>query len=191
MPTHLVFTCYIFPRNWRVIFVEPSSYANMSPWTLFPFALVAESAWSLKFYTNQAYNLYMKEPKVGFGSGRKASVWLQHGRSCKWYFSCRSCQWKTKNNHLTQGQRAICLNQITNIYLKKVIFFKPAKTPVLLKCLFISRMTTCEHGVISKWTKWSKYVLPLLVSRVPTLDFSAMEGGSVFFFPYQDCSLIY
>lgn len=127
-------------------------------------------AWSLKFYTNQAYKLHVRGQKGGFRSGEKGSVWLQHSWSCKSYFSCRFCECKNKKNHLTQGQRLKCLNQMMNIY-KEVIFFIPTKTPVLLKCLFISRMTTCERDVISKWTKWSKCVLAFLLSRVPTLDF--------------------
>lgn len=94
-------------------------------------------AWSLKFYTNQAYSIHVREQKVGFGS---------------------------------QGHRLKCLNQMMNIY-KKVIFFIPAKTPILLKCLFISRMTKCECDVILKWTKWSRDVLLFQVSRVTSLDF--------------------
>lgn len=131
----------------------------------------------------------MREQKVGFRSGRQVSVWLQHSWSCKWYFSCRFCKCKKKNNHLTQGQRLKYLNQMMSIY-KKVIFFIPAKTPVLLKCLFVSRMTTRERDVISKWTKWSKYVLPFLVSRVPTLDFHVERYQRLvsFFSTYQNYS---
>lgn len=72
-------------------------------------------AWSLKFYTNPAYSIHVREQKVGFGSGKKGSVWLQRSWICKWYFSCRFCKCKTKNNHLTQGQRLKCLNQVMNI----------------------------------------------------------------------------
>lgn len=120
MCTDLVFTCFIFPRTWREIFhatVLMCTHDSLDFVSIFSGCRIC--AWSLKFYTNQAYNRHVRVQKVGFGSWKKGSVWLQHSRSVKWYFSCRFYKCKKKKNHLPQGQRLKCLNQMINIYIKK------------------------------------------------------------------------